>query len=129
MGIEPFLLASALTLVGAQRLVRRVCPHCSDPDAQARAVAAGVAAASGVLASGKGRGCHACNRTGYSGRLGRYEIMPVSEGIRTLITERRDSGRIRDLAVQEGMVGLREDGMAKAKEGLTTLEEVFRETA
>jgi type II secretory ATPase GspE/PulE/Tfp pilus assembly ATPase PilB-like protein len=111
MGIEPFLLASALTLVGAQRLVRRVCPNCAGNS------------------PAQGRGCHACNRTGYSGRIGVYEIMPVSEGIRTFITEKRDSGQIRDLAVKEGMLGLREDGMAKAQAGWTTMEEVLRETA
>jgi type IV pilus assembly protein PilB len=120
MGIEPFLLASALTLVGAQRLVRRVCPHCADAESPT---------SPGTLAAGKGKGCHACNRTGYSGRVGLYEIMPVSEGIRTLVTEKRDSAQIRELAVKEGMIGLREDGMAKAEAGLTTLEEVFRETA
>jgi type IV pilus assembly protein PilB len=126
MGIEPFLLASALTLVGAQRLVRRVCPQCADADASA---ADGTPAATRNLTAGKGKGCHACNRTGYSGRVGLYEIMPVTEGIRSLVTERRDSAQIRDLAVKEGMIGLREDGLAKAKAGLTTLEEVFRETA
>lgn len=110
MGIEPFLLASALTLIGAQRLVRKVCPNCAEEGA-------------------KGAGCHLCNRTGYSGRIGLYEILPVTEGIRSLITEKKDTALIRELAVKEGMVGLREDGMAKTKEGLTTLEEVVRETA
>jgi type II secretory ATPase GspE/PulE/Tfp pilus assembly ATPase PilB-like protein len=105
MGIEPFLLASALTLIGAQRLVRRVCPHCS------------------------GAKCHLCNRTGYAGRIGVYEIMPVTEGIRGLITAKRETAAIREMAVKEGMQGLREDGMAKLQEGLTTLEEVIRETA
>jgi len=105
MGIEPFLLASALTLIGAQRLVRRVCPHCS------------------------GAKCHICNRSGYTGRLGVYEIMPVTEGIRGMITAKKETAAIRELAVKEGMMGLREDGMAKIESGLTTLEEVLRETA
>jgi type II secretory ATPase GspE/PulE/Tfp pilus assembly ATPase PilB-like protein len=105
MGIEPFLLASALTLIGAQRLVRKVCPHCA------------------------GAKCHLCNRSGYAGRLGVYEIMPVSEGIRGLITAKRETAALRELAVKEGMMGLREDGMAKVQEGFTTLEEVLRETA
>jgi type II secretory ATPase GspE/PulE/Tfp pilus assembly ATPase PilB-like protein len=112
MGIEPFLLASALTLIGAQRLVRRVCPHCAEPGSQS-----------------KGKGCHVCNRTGYSGRMGLYEILPVTEGIRALISEKKDTAQIRDLAVKEGMMGLREDGMAKMNAGLTSLEEVIRETA
>ena len=110
MGIEPFLLASALTLIGAQRLVRKVCPNCAEQGA-------------------KGSGCHLCNRTGYAGRIGLYEILPVTEGIRSLITEKKDTALIRELAVKEGMMGLREDGMAKTREGLTTLEEVVRETA
>jgi type II secretory ATPase GspE/PulE/Tfp pilus assembly ATPase PilB-like protein len=122
MGIEPFLLASALTLVGAQRLVRRVCPNCAET-----AKAPEAPEAPGMLS--RGRGCHMCNRTGYSGRVGLYEIMPISEGIRTLITEKKDSAQIRDWAMKEGMIGLREDGMAKAKDGQTSLEEVFRETA
>jgi type II secretory ATPase GspE/PulE/Tfp pilus assembly ATPase PilB-like protein len=112
MGIEPFLLASALTLIGAQRLVRRVCPHCAEPGSQS-----------------KGKGCHVCNRSGYSGRMGLYEILPVTEGIRALISEKKDTAQIRDLAVKEGMMGLREDGMAKMNAGLTSLEEVIRETA
>jgi type IV pilus assembly protein PilB len=112
MGIEPFLLASALTLIGAQRLVRRDCPHCAEPGSQS-----------------KGKGCHVCNRTGYSGRMGLYEILPVTEGIRALISEKKDTAQIRDLAVKEGMMGLREDGMAKMNAGLTSLEEVIRETA
>lgn len=119
MGIEPFLLASALTLVGAQRLVRRVCPHCAPAEP-----------GDGLSpTAGKGRGCPACNRTGYSGRLGLYEVMPVSEAMRALIAERKDTATLREKAVQEGMLGLREDGLAKAKAGWTTLEEVYRETA
>jgi type IV pilus assembly protein PilB len=127
MGIEPFLLASALTLIGAQRLVRRVCPHCAEerePGAAEESVSE-----AGWVAAGRGRGCHLCNRTGYQGRIGLYEIMPVTDGIRSLITERKDTAQIRELAVKEGMMGLREDGMAKTRSGLTTLEEVVRETA
>ena len=128
MGIEPFLLASAITLIGAQRLVRRVCPHCSEKPAGGASGRNGPDAAAWT-AGGKGRGCHLCNRTGYSGRVGLYEILPVTDGIRSLITEKKDALQIREQAVKEGMMGLREDGMEKAGEGLTTLEEVFRETA
>jgi type IV pilus assembly protein PilB len=116
MGIEPFLLASALTLIGAQRLVRRVCPHCSEPPEAGQGAA-------------RGKGCHLCNRTGYSGRVGLYEVLTVTDTIRSLITEKKDSGQIRDVAVKEGMIGLREDGMEKTRAGLTTMEEVLRETA
>jgi type II secretory ATPase GspE/PulE/Tfp pilus assembly ATPase PilB-like protein len=112
MGIEPFLLASALTMIGAQRLVRRICPHCAEGNPPQR-----------------GKGCHFCNRTGYTGRIGLFEIMPITEGIRSRIGEKKDASQIRDYAVKEGMLGLREDGMAKAQAGLTSLEEVIRETA
>ncbi len=135
MGIEPFLLASALTLIGAQRLVRKVCPHCAEApivggggSTGAGNVGAGNVGV-GSIGAGRGRGCHLCNRTGYMGRIGLYEIMPVTEGIRSLITAKKDTARIRELAVKEGMLGLREDGMAKAGAGLTSLEEVIRETA
>ncbi|MDQ3003384.1 MAG: GspE/PulE family protein [Fibrobacterota bacterium] len=126
MGIEPFLLASALTLVGAQRLVRRVCPHCAVPDAPGQAAGSADPAWAG---GARGRGCHHCNRTGYAGRVGLYEIMQVTDGIRSLIAEKKDTNLIRELAIQEGMLGLREDGMAKTRNGLTSLEEVLRETA
>lgn len=118
MGIEPFLLASALSLIGAQRLVRRVCPHCAERALSPQG-----------LAEVRGKGCHLCNRTGYSGRVGLYEMLPVTEAIRSLITEKKDAGQIREAAVREGMVGLREDGLLKVKDGVTTLEEVVRETA
>jgi type IV pilus assembly protein PilB len=129
MGIEPFLLASALTLIGAQRLVRRVCPHCAEEREPRTADETTSDTGAGWVAAGRGRGCHLCNRTGYMGRMGLYEIMPVTDGIRSLIAERKDTARIRELAVKEGMMGLREDGMAKTRSGLTTLEEVVRETA
>ena len=119
MGLEPFLLASALSLIGAQRLVRRVCPHCSE--------APGTGENHGLILRGKG--CHLCNRTGYAGRVALFELMPITEGIRTRISEKRDASQIRELAAAEGMMGLREDGMEKAKAGVTTLEEVLRETA
>jgi type IV pilus assembly protein PilB len=129
MGIEPFLLASALTLIGAQRLVRKVCPHCAQERNGEMEAEAADGPGAGWTAIGKGKGCHLCNRTGYSGRMGLYEILPVTDGIRTLITEKKDTAQIREWAVKEGMMGLREDGMAKTKAGLTTLEEVVRETA
>jgi type II secretory ATPase GspE/PulE/Tfp pilus assembly ATPase PilB-like protein len=110
MGLEPFLLASAMTLIGAQRLVRRLCPHCS-------------------AAGARGKGCQHCNRTGYSGRVGLFELLPVTDAIRGAITEKKDAAFIRELARKEGMLGLREDGEAKAGAGMTTLEEVLRETA
>jgi type II secretory ATPase GspE/PulE/Tfp pilus assembly ATPase PilB-like protein len=130
MGIEPFLLASALTLIGAQRLVRKLCPHCAEGGAAGHGDGR-EKGGSRIESQGKtkGKGCHLCNRTGYSGRMGLYEILPVTEGIRSLITEKKDTALIREWAVKEGKMRLREDGMAKMESGLTTLEEVVRETA
>jgi type IV pilus assembly protein PilB len=129
MGIEPFLLASALTLIGAQRLVRKVCPHCAEPSEPRGLSHADAEDIAGVEGFRKGRGCGYCGRTGYSGRLGVYEIMPVSEALRNGIGAKRDTQSLRDIAVAEGMVGLRRDGIIKASQGLTTLDEVYRETA
>ncbi len=107
MGIEPFLIASALTLIGAQRLVRKTCTHCQ----------------------GQAKGCVYCRHTGFAGRVGVFEILPVTEGIRSLIIDKKDAGIIREYAEREGMLGLREDGIAKVEAGVTILEEVLRETA
>lgn len=129
MGLEPFLLASALTLIGAQRLVRKVCPHCAEPCEPRGLAASEIAFAGGMQGYRKGKGCGYCGRTGYSGRMGIYEIMPVSEAIRNGIGAKRDTQSLREIAVAEGMVGLRRDGIIKASQGHTTLDEVYRETA
>jgi type II secretory ATPase GspE/PulE/Tfp pilus assembly ATPase PilB-like protein len=129
MGVEPYLLASVLSGVIAQRLVRRICqscrvPHVPDP---ADLLAIGVTDASGAELY-RGQGCEACRKTGYKGRVGIYELFLISEEIRSLILRKATTSEIRRHAVETGMVSLREDGWAKAQAGQTTVEEILRVT-
>ena len=132
MGIEPFLVASSTNLIMAQRLLRKVCVSCKSdvklhaevlrelgiPEEEARKVA-----------FKEGKGCVDCNNTGYKGRLGVYEVMPVSPKIRDMILDRSSTSTIKKQAVTEGMLTLRMDGLIKLKNGITTAEEVLKETA
>ena len=128
MGVEPFLLASSLIGVCAQRLVRRLCLQCRKPitpdPAQLRAL--GVAPA-GVAISAA-HGCAACNRSGYRGRTGIYELLMVDDDLRRLIHDRASEHRLREHAVGHGMRSLRDDGMRWVAQGVTSLEEVVRVT-
>jgi type IV pilus assembly protein PilB len=131
MGIEPFLVASSLNLVCAQRLVRRVCKNCAQPDPvpPEALLSAGFSPEDGkTVVPAKGRGCDKCNNTGYKGRVGLYEVMEITEDLRELILVGASSLELRRKAVEEGMITLRGSGLLKVKEGLTTLEEVVRET-
>ena len=132
MGIEPFLVASSVHLICAQRLVRRVCANCKEP-----APAAAAGAGPGRLLAGrrqrrstpmKGAGCERCNNTGYKGRVGLYEVMEISEELRELILVGASGLELRRKAVDEGMITLRQSGLRKVKDGVTTIEEVVRET-
>ncbi|MEQ1870261.1 MAG: type IV-A pilus assembly ATPase PilB [Vicinamibacterales bacterium] len=131
MGIEPFLVASSVHLICAQRLVRRICSNCVEPHPHAPAalLQAGYSAddASTVVPM-KGRGCDRCNNTGYKGRVGLYEVMEVSEELRELILVGASGLELRRKAVDEGMITLRHSGLRKVKDGVTTIEEVVRET-
>jgi type IV pilus assembly protein PilB len=130
MGVEPFMAASALTLVAAQRLVRRNCPHCLKEYAPDPEVFLGIGDAVPDTAAGprfrRGGGCAACKGRGYLGRVAIVEKMPLTPALRQLIAENRPAGEIRRQAQQEGMRTLRQSGLAKACEGLTTVEEVLR---
>jgi type IV pilus assembly protein PilB len=131
MGIEPFLVASSLNLICAQRLVRRVCKNCAQPDPvpPEALVQAGFSPEEGTtVVPSKGRGCEKCNNTGYKGRVGLYEVMEITEELRELILVGASSLELRRKAVEEGMITLRGSGLLKVKDGLTTLEEVVRET-
>ncbi len=131
MGIKPFLVASAVQAVLAQRLVRKVCPKCQEPVTPPDEVLREVEAVMGTLEGAnfvKGRGCSECNMTGYRGRTGIFELLVVSENIRRMILQRATSYEIREMARQEGMKLLREDGWVKAYRGITTVEEVIRVT-
>jgi type IV pilus assembly protein PilB len=131
MGIEPFLVASSLNLICAQRLVRRICKNCTEPDPTAAAalMQAGFNAEDAkTVVPNKGRGCDKCNNTGYKGRVGLYEVMEVTEELRELILVGASSLELRRKAVDEGMITLRNSGLRKVKEGVTTIEEIVRET-
>ncbi len=131
MGIEPFLVASSVHLICAQRLVRRVCANCKEPHplAPAALMQAGFNAEdANAVTPMKGRGCERCNQTGYKGRVGLYEVMEISEELRELILVGASGLELRRKAVDEGMITLRGSGLRKVKEGVTTIEEVVRET-
>jgi type IV pilus assembly protein PilB len=131
MGIEPFLVASSLNLICAQRLVRRICKNCTEPDpTQAAALMqAGFNAEDAkTVVPNKGKGCEKCNNTGYKGRVGLYEVMEVTEELRELILVGASALELRRKAVDEGMITLRSSGLRKVKEGVTTIEEIVRET-
>src|ERR1700752_2950434 len=131
MGIEPFLVASSLNLVCAQRLVRRICKHCTEPHpmpppALMQAGFTAEDAKAGI--PNKGKGCEKCNNTGYKGRVGLYEVMEVTEDLRELILVGASALELRRKAVEEGMLTLRASGLRKVKDGVTTIEEIVRET-
>jgi len=133
MGAEPFLVASSLIGVLAQRLVRKVCAHCKGPFTPTPDLIKSLnldklMGGPRELRLVKGAGCQQCRNTGYSGRMGIYELLPIDEAIRNLIVAKASSGAIRSQAIQSGFAGLRLHGMAAALKGLTTLEEVLRVT-
>jgi type IV pilus assembly protein PilB len=131
MGIEPFLVASSVNLICAQRLVRRVCAKCKEdhPHAPQALVEAGFTQdeAQSVVPK-KGKGCETCNGTGYKGRVGLYEVMEITEQLRELILVGASALELRKKAVEEGMITLRRSGLRKVIDGVTTIEEVARET-
>jgi type IV pilus assembly protein PilB len=131
MGIEPFLVASSVHLICAQRLVRRICSNCKEPHPTppAALVQAGYSQEDAASVTPmKGAGCERCNNTGYKGRVGLYEVMEVSEELRELILVGASGLELRRKAVDEGMITLRGSGLRKVKDGVTTIEEVVRET-
>jgi general secretion pathway protein E len=129
MGVESFLLSSVLEGVLAQRLVRRICQVCREPDVPSPAdlQALGVSADHGAKLF-RGRGCAECRGTGYRGRTGIYELFEISEEVRSLTLRRVSTREIRRHAIESGMITLRLDGWAKAQEGVTTVDEVLRVT-
>ena len=131
MGIEPFLVASSVNLICAQRLVRRICANCkTDHPAAPQALAqAGFSPDDAkTVVPKKGNGCEKCNNTGYKGRVGLYEVMEITDELRELVLVGASGLELRRKAIEEGMLTLRMSGLRKVKEGLTTIEEVARET-
>jgi type IV pilus assembly protein PilB len=131
MGLEPFNVAAALNCVTAQRLVRRICSHCKEeakyPDEYLEA--GGIRGQDASMTFYKGKGCDKCGGSGYKGRAGLYEVMSMSTELRKLIMHGASSDELRDQGLREGMLTLRMDGMKKVSRGVTTLEEVIKETA
>jgi type IV pilus assembly protein PilB len=131
MGIEPFLVASSVNLICAQRLVRRTCAACTEPHPtppQALVQAGFSPEDAETVTPMRGRGCEKCNNTGYKGRVGLYEVMEVTEDVRELVLVGASALELRRKAIDEGMLTLRQSGLRKVKEGMTTIEEVARET-
>jgi type IV pilus assembly protein PilB len=132
MGVEPFNVASAVNLIVAQRLVRRICNSCKQEhrytDEELHALGLAVDEARQITFF-KGTGCDTCSSTGYKGRQGLYEVMALSSNVRRMVLKGASTEELREAAVQEGMLTLRMDGMIKIKKGITTLEEVVKETA
>lgn len=131
MGIEPFLISSAVDCVAAQRLARRLCLECREPYVPTPPVLedAGFKFEGKIPQIYRAKGCRKCNNTGYRGRIGIYEVLLVSERIERLTVKRATSDEIKRTAIEEGMMPLRRDGFEKVIQGLTSLEEIMRVTA
>jgi type IV pilus assembly protein PilB len=131
MGIEPFLVATSVHLICAQRLVRRICKDCIEPmdvPPQTLVEAGFTPEESKTVKIQKGKGCGVCNNTGYKGRCGLYEVMEVDDEIRELVLVGASALELKKKAIQQGMITLRRSGLIKVMAGMTTLEEVARET-
>ena len=129
IGVEPYLISSAVNAILAQRLVRKVCQKCRiqvEPSAEMREFLDLQGFRDPLI--WKGVGCEKCRKTGYSGRLGIYELLVMDDGLRDLVTRNPDVNELRKLCRERGLVSLREDGFAKAQQGLTTIDEVLRVT-
>lgn len=131
IGVAPYLVSSALVLIQAQRLVRRICPKCREKIEVDPKILEEAGIPKGTFPENmvyKGKGCTNCNQTGYKGRVGLYEVMPISPNIRSLILKGGSSDDIAKQAEKEAMITLREDGIEKVKDGVTSIEELMRET-
>ncbi len=131
MGIEPFLVATSVHLICAQRLIRRICKECKEEVSTPpqTLVDAGFSPAEAKkLVTYRGKGCPTCNGTGYKGRVGLYEVMEVNDDLRELILIGASSLELKKKSIENGMITLRGSGMQKLRDGVTTLEEVLRET-
>src|SRR2546421_6620702 len=131
MGIQPFLVASSLLLLLAQRLGRKICTACKEPyegDEESLVPYGHVPTGKGKVTFSKGKGCPACNFTGMKGRVAIYEVMPISEELRDPILRNAPTAELREVAQSQGMRTLRQSGLLKVLDGTTTIEEVLRVT-
>ncbi len=132
MGLEPFNVAAALNLITAQRLVRRICSGCKEETTYPEEYMEAASIPGDYVDRTtfyKGKGCDECNGSGYRGRQGLYEVMAMSSSLRKMIMQEVGTDELREQAVKEGMLTLRVDGLRKVERGITTLEEVVKETA
>jgi type IV pilus assembly protein PilB len=131
MGLEPFNVAAALNCVVAQRLVRRICKKCREEVTypEEYLLAARITDVQQKITFFRGRGCEKCNNTGYAGRQGLYEVMAMTPEMRRAVMEVKSADDLRDIALSQGMLTLRMDGMKKVERGITTLEEVVKESS
>jgi type IV pilus assembly protein PilB len=131
MGIEPFLISSAVILILAQRLIRKICMDCREPIKAHPQLLIDLGVPPDEVKSFpvyKGKGCPICNNTGYKGRIGLYEVMPMKEEVKELILSRSSTSEVKKEAIRLGMKTLRQSGILKVKDGMTTIEEVLRTT-
>jgi len=131
MGIEPFLVATSVNLIQAQRLIRRVCKDCKKEQPTPAEVLEEIGFSpeeARKVKTYKGKGCPSCNDTGYKGRIGLYEVMEITDEIRELILIGASALELRKKAIEDGMISLRDSGLQKIRNGVTTIEEVLRET-
>lgn len=132
MEMEPFLMASSMTCIVGQRVTRKICDHCKESYTPPQEVVEDIKSVLGPLLTKesfelyRGKKCQECNDTGYSGRVGIFEVLPITEKIGRLILEQAPSSKITDQAVVDGMIEMKQDGYMKVVEGVTTLEEVLR---
>jgi type IV pilus assembly protein PilB len=131
MNIEPFLIADSVILIAAQRLIRRLCKKCAQPHKLPEKALLDMGFEKDEfrdLNILKPKGCEACNNTGYKGRIALYEVMPINDDIREMVLNRAQSREIKKKAIDQGMITLRRSGLIKIKDGITSVEEVLRET-
>jgi len=131
MGIEPYLVATSVHLICAQRLVRKLCKDCKEEVQMPLQALTDIGYASEEAPKvklHKGRGCSSCNNTGYKGRVGLYEVMEITDELREMILCGASSIELKNKALEQGMISLRKSGLTKIREGMTSVEEVVRET-
>ncbi|MGH9380262.1 MAG: GspE/PulE family protein, partial [Thermoanaerobaculia bacterium] len=131
LGVEPFLVAGCVHLVAAQRLVRRICTACREPFECVPAALVQVGFSeeeAAALCLFRGRGCERCSQTGYRGRIALFEVMPIDAALRQRILAGAGTAELRQTAVAGGMITMRRSGLQKLRDGITTVEEVLRET-
>jgi len=133
MGIEPFLVSSSVNCIVAQRLARRICEECKEPDAETRVdelVRAGMEESKAKdVTPYKGRGCRNCSETGFKGRIALYEVMPIGEELKEFVLNGASAAELKREAIRLGMLTLRQSALHKLAEGITTMSEVFRVSA